>query len=156
MKIQRINTFFFGIPIFLQNGNIKGHSLWFKLITTSNYKMFNIHVHIQECVEWNLSKKHAMCSQYRSGLMKTRTKINRLWSASTVITVTVTESADTQILEGRGCCGNGRLHLMSEDDEGDSFLWIWGDAAHRQKMEYVCESWNLNTILLSNRNPSVI
>lgn len=57
---------------------------------------------------------------------------------------------------GRGCCGNGRLHLMSEDDEGDSFLWIWGDAAHRQKMEYVCESWNLNTILLSNRNPSVI
>lgn len=125
-------------------------------------KMFNIHVHIQECVEWNLSE----------GQRNTRCAVNtgQAWwkqelksidcDQLQLLLLSLSQRVQTHryykagCREGRGCCGNGRLHLMSEDDEGDSFLWIWGDAAHRQKMEYVCESWTLNTILLSNRNPS--
>lgn len=154
MKTQRINTFFW-IPILLQNGNIKGHSLWFKLITTSNYKDVQYtRTHTGVCgvkcavntgqAWWKQELKSIDCDQLQLLLLSLsqRVQTHRYYRAG--------------CREGRGCCGNGRLHLMSEDDEGDSFLWIWGDAAHRQKMEYVCESWTLNTILLSNRNPSVI
>lgn len=155
MKIQKINTFSFWIPIFLQRGNTKCHRLWFRLITTSNYKdvqYTRIHTGVCGMKFVRGTKKHAMCGQYRSGLMKTRTKINRLWSASTIITVTVTESADTQR-------GAGMLWWRSTafDEWG---WWGWQPfmnlrwCSSQTKMEYVRESWNLNTILLSNRNPS--
>lgn len=155
-------TPFFGYPFCYRMETLKatvcGLNWLLPVITT----MFNIHVHIQECVEWNLSEgqRNTWCA-VNTGQAWWKQELKSI-DCDQLQLLLLSQSQRVQThryykagcREGRGCCGNGRLHLMSEDDEGDSFLWIWGDAARRQKMEYVCESWNLNTILLSNRNPS--
>lgn len=134
-------TPFFGYPFLYRTETLKATDCGLNWLLPVITKMFNIHVYIQECVEWNLSE----------GQRNTRCAVNtgQAWwkqelksidcDQLQLLLLSLSQRVQTHryykagCREGRGCCGNGRLHLMSEDDEGDSCLWIWGDAAHRQR-----------------------